>query len=345
MVAMPFLFAACTDNQKTAESKKVVAVVKKKIRPLYETGNGVYYWKTVFKLSDSEKQFLDDQKIQKLYLRMFDVDYDLDYDGRRKSIPIATTRFVSKIPESVEVIPVVYITQSAIKQDFKFAEVLYERIKAMCKRNGFEDRVFEIQLDCDWTGGSREPFFSLCRDVVDFAHKDGIEVSATIRLHQLKTAVPPVDKGVLMLYNTGSLYRKETKNSILSYSDVAPYLKGSINYKKPLDLAFPIYGWAVLFRNNHFAAILHHTDFNDKSLYKEMQDNCYFVSKSHYLDNVELREGDVIRLERSSYDEIMKVKSKVMSCIDDSTQNHIIYHLDSLGLSKFSKTELMNVLK
>ena len=345
MAAMPLLFVGCTDNQKASDSNKVVAVAKKRIRPTYETGNGVYYWKTVFKLSETEKQFLKEQKVEKLYLRLFDVDYDVDYDGRQKSIPIATTRFVSEIPENVEVVPVVYITQSAIKKDHEFAKVLYDRIKAMGKRNGFENQIWEIQLDCDWTAGSREPFFALCREVADFAHQDGIEVSATIRLHQLKQSAPPVDKGVLMLYNTGSLYRKETKNSILSYSDVAPYLKGEINYKAPLSLAFPIYGWAVLFRNNQFAAILHHTDFSDQSLYKEMEDDRYQVSKSHYLDNVELKKGDIIRLERSSYDEIMKVKEKVMDCLEDSFQNHVIYHLDSLGLSKFSKSELSNILK
>ena len=278
MAAMPLLFVGCTNNQKASDSHKIT-VIPKRIRPTYETGNGVYYWKTVFKLSEPEKQFLKEHKVEKLYLRSFDVDYDVDYDGYQKSIPIATTRFVSEIPENVEVIPVVYISQSAVKKDHQFAKVLYERIKAMGKRNRFEDKIWEIQLDCDWTSGSRESFFSLCREVVDIAHKDGIEVSATIRLHQLKQTVPPVDRGVLMLYNTGSLYRKETKNSILSYSDVAPYLKGKINYEMPLSLAFPIYGWAVLFRNNQFAAILHHTDFGDQTLYKEMGNDRYQVSK------------------------------------------------------------------
>ena len=345
MMVMSFLFTACTSQPSTNEGYPGIKELQNRERPVSQTGNGIYYWKTIFNLSDSESSFLKEHKIEKLYLRLFDVDYGEDYDGKQKAIPIATLRFNTAIPADIEVVPVVYITQSAIKKDDKFAKILYDRILAMGRGNGFFKRIWEIQLDCDWSAGTEEPFFHLCEELASYAHKDKIDISATIRLHQLKKNVPPVDKGVLMLYNTGSLYQKETQNSILSYQDVVPYIKHPVSYTKPLSLAFPIYGWGILMRDNRFTAILHHTDFSDGVRYQINKDGYIQVKKAHYLDNVELMEGDLIRLESSSYDEIMKVKEKVKGCLQNESKGNIIYHLDSLGLSKFSTSELTNILK
>ena len=38
-------------------------------------GNAIYYWKTVFRLTEYDRQFLKKHHIRKIYLRMFDVDY------------------------------------------------------------------------------------------------------------------------------------------------------------------------------------------------------------------------------------------------------------------------------
>ena len=44
-------------------------------------GNAIYYWKTVFRLTEYDRQFLKKHHIRKIYLRMFDVDYGENMDG------------------------------------------------------------------------------------------------------------------------------------------------------------------------------------------------------------------------------------------------------------------------
>ena len=124
----------------------------------------------------------------------------------------------------------------------------------MAKRNKIRD-IHEIQVDCDWTESTQVSFFKLCEVLRDMLHKDGIKLSATIRLHQLKKECPPVDCGVLMLYNTGSLYNPDG-NSILNYKDVEPYLKTELEYALPLDFAFPVYSWGIWMRKGEFKSIL-----------------------------------------------------------------------------------------
>ncbi|WP_320981709.1 hypothetical protein [Parabacteroides goldsteinii] len=304
----------------------------------------IYYWKTTFNLSDWDNEFLITHDIERIYLRLFDVAYKFDYDGEQKSVPIATTKFQSEIPDNLEVVPVIYITQEAIRNNPEFHELLYKRIKAMATKHGFKN-FKEIQLDCDWTNSTRDKFFGLCQNMCNLLHVDSISLSATIRLHQLRDSVPPADCGVLMLYNTGSIYDSETRNSILSYEDVEPYLKSEIKYNLPLSLAYPAYSWSIATRNNKFLCILHQTDFSNDSLYQYAWNNTFKVKEYHNLENHSMYEGDLIRKETPSFDEIKKVKRLVTKQISSSFEGSIIYHLDHNGLSRFTPNEIDKILK
>ena len=68
-------------------------------------------------------------------------------------------------------------------------------------------------------------------------------MSTTIRLHQLSMPVPPVDYGVLMIYNTGNPDKWEERNPILDYRDVYPYLNRLDKYPLPLAAAYPVFHW------------------------------------------------------------------------------------------------------
>ncbi len=199
---------------------------------------------------------------------MFDVDRVENADGELEVIPVATTLFQDTIPAGIEIVPTIYITTKAIKHAPDFAELMYDRIQAMLFCHQIPN-VQEIQVDCDWTTSTRDSFFEFCQRLRDTLHADNLSLSATIRLHQLKKKAPPVDKGILMLYNTGSIYNPETKNSILSYKDVEAYLKSDITYGLPLDFAYPTYSWGILMEERNFRAILHEVDFSDKMRYKK----------------------------------------------------------------------------
>ena len=203
--------------------------------------------------------------------------------------------------------------------------------------------VQEIQVDCDWTASTQDSFFGFCQKLRNLLHADSLSLSATIRLHQLKKKVPPVDKGVLMLYNTGSIYNPETENSILSYKDVQAYLKSKVTYGLPLDFAYPAYSWGILMENGNFRAILHEVDFSNTLRYKETSEGNYLVLQEHYLENHHIRKGNVIRLETSKFNEIMRVKQLVASQMKPDSCHTILYHLDSLNLSTFEEKEINQI--
>ena len=59
-----------------------------------QTSNSIYYWRTTFDVSDSEQQFLIDNNVKRLYLRMFDVDMAKRRLYENLSpLPIATIQF------------------------------------------------------------------------------------------------------------------------------------------------------------------------------------------------------------------------------------------------------------
>ena len=310
--------------------------------------NSIYYWRTTFNVTEAEQQFITHHNVNRLYLRLFDVDMSKRNLWETLSPqPIATIQFpdsanLSQVMQQVdECVPTVFITLHALKQipwheANDYAQKICTRILNMCSYHGFRDKVHEVQIDCDWTKTTESTYFYLLDEMRDILHTQGIILSATIRLHQLRTAAPPVDRGVLMLYNTGSLKHPETKNSILSYADAMPYLK-KMNYSLPLDYAFPNFGWGVWFRNNDFQAILHQQDYSDENLYEQTDSTHYRVIKNHYNEGHWLICGDIIRKETSEMVAIEQLKQHLPFSEETSI---IMYHLDENNLKNLDDYEI-----
>lgn len=221
-----------------------------------ETVRSVYYWSTVFEINKSKSAFIKEHKIKKIYLRFFDVVND----GYGAAVPNATVKFNTAVPHDLEIVPVVFIVNNCMNGNTNvLAMNIIKRIEKMCKTNDVCG-VKEIQIDCDWTNNSRNSFFEFCRHLKKLANSKGIKLSCTIRLHQLSQSAPPVDKGVLMMYNTGDFTNLECKKPILDIKDVLPYIKDISNYKLNLSTAYPIFGWKILFRNGHYVGIMHTDD-------------------------------------------------------------------------------------
>lgn len=310
--------------------------------------NSVYYWRTTFNVSDAEQQFITKHNVKRLYLRLFDVDMSKRNLWEALSPqPIATIQFpdsanLALVMQQVdECVPTVFITLHALKQmpwheANDYAQKICTRILNMCSYHGFRDKVHEVQIDCDWTETTENTYFRLLDEMRYILHAQGIILSATIRLHQLHTSAPPVDRGVLMLYNTGSLKHPETKNSILSNVDAMPYLK-RINYSLPLDYAFPNFGWGVWFCNNAFQAILHQQDYSDENLYEQTDSTHYRVIKNHYNEGHWLICGDIIRKEISDMVAIEQIKQHLP--FSEAT-SIIMYHLDENNLKNLDNHEI-----
>ena len=74
-------------------------------------GNAVYYWRTDLRLDSTERAFLKLYNINKVYCRYFDVVMS---EGEPK--PNATITFSDSLPEGVEIIPTVYITEDCMHE-------------------------------------------------------------------------------------------------------------------------------------------------------------------------------------------------------------------------------------
>lgn len=284
--------------------------------------NSIYHWKTVFDIDSTELSFCRNHNINRIYLRMFDVAIEPDFlNQTMQVVPIATTKFVSPIPKNIEIVPVTYITIDALRnmngKEAEFASLIVERLLAMASYNQC-GKINEIQLDCDWTNSTKNSYCKLCKTIKDSLSSKGIDLSITIRLHQLRETPPPANKGVLMLYNTGALKSTKTLNSILNFTDVEPYIK-QLKYSIPLDYAFPVFGWGVKFKDNKFESIVSY-------------------------DNHDISDDEFIRQERPSAAEILEVKRLVEQNLGKPSSGNILYHLDGEQLKNYTDDEITQIL-
>ncbi|MDE6316866.1 MAG: hypothetical protein K2L73_00520, partial [Muribaculaceae bacterium] len=185
-------------------------------QPCHKETNGVYYWKTVFAPDSAELAFIAGHDVGRIYLRMFDVTVNPDTDSSPdKTIPNASVRvdysaYYTLMQDSLstkEFVPVVYITLDALRmmegEEDVLARNIVSRVKSMVNYNSLPN-VAELQLDCDWTVSTELSYFNLCKEVKNELKTAALpwRLSSTIRLHQLRRETPPVDCGVLMVYNT-----------------------------------------------------------------------------------------------------------------------------------------------
>ena len=204
-----------------------------------EEGNAVYYWRTDLRLDSTERAFLKQYHIKKVYCRYFDVVMN-DSLG---PMPNATLKFSDAMPIGVEIIPTVFIVENCMHQKPEgLARKIVDRILQMHETNDIKG-VREIQIDCDYTARSRMFYYQFLEELRLVLSTVNYKLSTTIRLHQLSMKVPPVDYGVLMLYNTGHPMKFMERNPILDIRDVAPYLRYLEDYDLPLAAAYPVFLW------------------------------------------------------------------------------------------------------
>ena len=287
-----------------------------------EKHTSIYHWKSTFELDSAEFAFLQTHNIDRIYLKLFDVATEHNFlDGTTDIIPIATTKFVSAVPNGVEIVPVVYITIDALRamegREAEFANLIVERSVAMCNYNKL-GKIRELQLDCDWTSTSKDVYCNLCKLVKDLLQTKEMALSITVRLHQLKEAPPIADSGVLMLYNTGALTNPDTRNSILDIKDAKPYIK-TLKYPIPLNYAYPAFGWGVKFENKKFVSIVAE-------------------------DYKPLSNKEQVRVERPTFAEIIAVKELVENKLGKPANGNILYHLNDAQLKNYTDNEISQIL-
>ena len=204
----------------------------------------------------------------------------------------------------------------------------------------------EILIDCDWTEKSQKNYFYLLKQIKN--QFPSAKIASTIRLWQYKYAskagIPPVDKGLLMCYNMTKPDDQQTKNSIGTSEELAQYITHS-EYKLKLDIALPLYSWAVAFRGNQFKGILSDYDqlIKDTIKLKKVSDTKYILQDDVLAGQTYLRNGDEIRIEKISDNELEKMISIVKNKIQIDSQTKVTFfsfdkkYINDYGTQNISK--------
>lgn len=235
--------------------------------------------------------------------------FDVVLNDKGRPVPNATVDFIDSVPEKLEVVPTVFIMNEcmSIKVD-SLHRLIADRVLQMCETHDVPN-VSEIQIDCDWTARTQENFFRFMNLLKGYLCEKHIQLSATIRLHQLSKDAPPADRGVLMVYNTGDVTNPECQNPILDYKDVKPFLNNLDKYDLPLSAAYPVFSWDVLYRNGRFVGI------------------------QHYENEYPVIQGDTIKHIQPTVDEVLHVKTAVGKYAPQINDETIIFDLSDKNIA------------
>jgi len=304
-----------------------------------------YYWKTVYRQNDTADSYIKHLKVHKLYVRIMDIDMA---DDGSEPIPISPINFQSKLPDSLEIVPVVFIVNDVLRNISharmdELSRKLCVFVKAKVEQSG-KVNFNELQIDCDWTQETRDNYFYLLKRI-----KQGIDnkqLSVTLRLHQLKnqktSGVPPADKVLLMCYNMGNLRKYGKQNSIIELNELKKYAGANLGtYPMPMDIGLPLFGWAVAFRDKQYIGIDKRINFDNLNHAKQFASNGnnLYTAKTD-LPAYGLQSGDVVRWENSDIKTVQVAASYIGQYLKAGEVNMVYFHLDGDLIKKYKYEDL-----
>lgn len=309
-----------------------------------EVDLSVYYWKTQYELTPKEVAFLDENQVNKLYVRYCDVGLKND-----QPIPIAPIEWKIKPLNTHEIVPVIYIKNEVFLKPHLDIEDLVRKLELYIHQINTKAGIQakHIQFDCDWSLQSKEQFFEFLKQ---FKQQTNTYLSATIRLHQIKyfekTGIPPVDHGVLMYYNMGTIAATQ-QNSIYDRSVAQKYVRSLTNYPMHLDIALPVFSWGVHTRNGKIVNViggLRTNDFDTIPTIKKSDYTNYVVEEDYLYKGRLLLKDDVIKIEEVSSKALEQATKDLSKSLNQKPNEIIIYDLDSKNLESYEK-EIFKIIR
>jgi hypothetical protein len=364
LLLLPFLFFACNTNNKPPQ---------KVAFPSF------YAWKTTFKNDAFQAKTLEDYEVKRLYIKYADIDFR---EGKG-AIPVSKTDLnFDSFPKKIAIIPVFFIVNRVFlkineSESDSLARSILRYFDAVTPMNY---TVPEIQIDCDWSEKTRDAYFLFLKQIKaqlnQFPKGEIPILSATIRLHQVKyrknSGIPPVDRGMLMLYNFESPSKKELHNSIISTSAAAQYLpqknpspfsrppstvlrqpssvsrQPSSVYPLPLDAALPLFAWGLHFKDQELKSFIH--DFrkvnaDSCTFLKCVCENIFRVKSDTSCFASYFRTGDWVRTESAKFETISEVWDLAKPVIPNDTCHLVFFDLNEKNLKFYQYEELSKLFK
>lgn len=311
-----------------------------------------YYWQTTFSLSADEQTFLNESACRILYVKFLDI-------ARSPGGQIEPYCFI-EMEDTLglagkTIIPCVFITNEVFKgisgeEILELAQHVSQSVQHLWQSwPGVRPKPAEIQLDCDWTNTTRAAYF---RFLEKLQHQIGndISLSATIRLHQFRdpagTGVPPVQRGTLMLYNTGHIDDPNEINSIFKPADASAYIKQNSRYPLPLDLALPVFSWVLIFREESLWKIIPDPSpdlLRDTVYFSEDGPGRYRVKQGTFRAGHYLRPGDRLRLENITPEDLTRAAEIAGRIRLQGRFKVAFFHLDDASIRHFTAGQIKEI--
>lgn len=324
-VLLFFLLISCNENNKSVIS--------------------FYYWKTIFKLSETEKEVLTENNVRKIYIRYFDIDL---HPKNETPIPLSPVRFQEKMSD-FDIVPVIYIKNRVMLKANLDIEDLAEKAVGLVNEINSKNKIQckEIQIDCDWTLSSKDNYLKF---IAVFKKLSKKKLSATIRLHQVKyfkkTKIPNVDSGVLMYYNMGEI-AADSLNSIYDKEIAERYLKSLKKYPLHLDFALPIYSWSVHIRNQRMIGLrskLGISSLKTDANFEQISSVFFKVKHSNYKNGTFYEENDLLKIEAVSSEDLIQMAKELDENLVKPPKEIIFYDLDEFNLKNYEKNIFKQVV-
>lgn len=275
-----------------------------------------YHWETYL---DPPAEPIRSWKAERLYVKVFDVSWT---EGRAEP----SAELVTGGAVAVELVPVVFITNEVFEHD---PRNLAENILTLLS-NLFPHPYTEVQIDCDWTAGTRETYFAFLRELSQLTEAT---LSCTVRLHQYRDrtrqGIPPVDRAVLMAYNTGDLSQWETENSIVDRQTINGYVRNQPPYPVPLDLAVATYDWAAVYRRGKLVYLINEPalpPLEDSTYFARLTPLRYRVDSATYYENIYLYKDDLLRREVADTALAMRVINDLWPQVATAESRYVIFY-------------------
>lgn len=290
---------------------------------------GFYYWESgEYHLSENELKELNNLKVQKFYVKFFEVGLN----NEMRAVPISKTNLElqkKELKQAVEIVPAIFIDNNVFKQISKEdAEVLADNIIHLVgKRFGEQFKDFgsynELQIDCDWTISTKDAYHAFLKNLRSKLDKT---LSATLRLYPYKfpdkMGILPVDRAMLMCYNLISPLEFKRANSVLEVGELEKYLVGSKKYPVALDVALPLFTNVLVYKSNQLVGMAHLSEEEVTSITKKRSELWRVVVKDSLIDNIAFEVGDDIKFEKVSpknLNKAIKTINENVLLADDAT--------------------------
>ncbi len=308
-----------------------------------------YYWRTVCNLSPADLDTLRSLGVEKLYVKFFDVDWFDDVP--RGAFPVAPVRFQTPVPDEIEIVPTVFLTNAVIRRIRlealpTLAEQMTQKIQRMAKAAKLLP-IREIQIDCDWTGATRAAYFTLLQAISDLMQPEQIAISVTIRLHQIKYAgnmgIPPVTRGMVMCYNMASPRHPDTPNAIFDLPLVKNYLRQIESYPLQLDVALPLFSWGAVYRRERFIMLINNArvkDLMSRPEFKRDRDGMFLAKDDALVKGQDVFKGERLRIDEASIEDVLDLTRFLAVKLKHTPNSVALFHYDPALLKHYDIRDL-----